>query len=392
MRRSLAVIALGLAFACGKRGDPHPPVPIIPKATSALVVAQRGAKLILSWSFPSLTTTGQKLGAIRRVVVYRYSEPLPVTEPPRDTKTPTPGDIDSTVPTAIALFAKVPPIGRQQFTRLRQRVDSLESSELPAATSGARLVYEDSSDFHTSDGRPLRVNYAVVTEGATAKSEMSNIASVVPIDVPVPPDSLAVKALPEGLVLTWNAPTKVIAGSEKPHIAGYNVYRLPKDQQIDQTATPINVSPVSQTTYTDVPPYGVHRYVVTAVAVSGTPRIESDPSAPASAEFKDLVPPPTPTGLTALIEPAAVRIVWDAVQAPDLAGYRVYRTEGVGIDQPKPIGRIPLTPNAPLTETHLTDPGLDRGIAYFFEVTSVDKSGNESKPAKTDWVVIPKNP
>src|SRR5438477_5252479 len=135
MRKSLAAAALVLALACGKRGDPHPPVPIIPKATSDLVVAQRGANLILSWSFPSLTTTGQKLGAVRRVVVYRYSEPLPVTEPPRDTKTLMPGDIDPTVPTAISLFAKVPPIGRQQFTRVRQRVDSLEGSELPAATA-----------------------------------------------------------------------------------------------------------------------------------------------------------------------------------------------------------------------------------------------------------------
>ena len=392
MRKSLAAAALVLALACGKRGDPHPPVPVIPKATSDLVVAQRGANLILSWSFPSLTTTGQKLGAIRRIVVYRYTEPLAVTEPPRDTKTLMPGDIDPTVPTAIALFAKVPPIGRQQFTRLRQRVDSLEGSQLPAATAGARLVYEDSPDFHTSDGRPVRIDYAVVTESTTAKSEMSNVSSIVPIDVPVPPDSLTARAQPEGLVLTWNAPAKVVTGNEKPHIVGYNIYRLAKDEQIGQSATPVNTSPVSQTTYTDVPPYGVHQYVVTAVASTGSPRIESDPSASASAEFKDLVPPPTPTGLTALIEPTAVRIVWDPVQAPDLAGYRVYRTEGVGIDQPKPIGRIPLTPHAPLTETHLTDPGLDRGIAYFFEVTSVDKSGNESKPAKTDWVVVPKNP
>jgi hypothetical protein len=391
MRKSLAAAALVLALGCGKRGDPHPPVPVIPKATSDLVVAQRGANLILSWSFPSLSTTGAKLGAIRRVVVYRYSEPLPVTEPPRDTKTLMPGDIDPTVPTAIALFAKVPPIGRQQFTRVRQRVDSLESSQLPVATAGARLVYEDSPDFHTSDGRPVRIDYAVVTEGTSAKSEMSNIAAIVPVDVPVPPDSLTARAQPEGLVLTWNAPAKVIAGDEKPHIAGYNIYRLPKGEQIGQTATPVNTAPVSQTTYTDAPPYGVHQYVVTAVASTGPPRIESDPSAPASAEFKDLVPPPTPTGLTALIEPNVVRIVWDPVQAPDLAGYKVYRWEGVGIEKPVVIPkRIPVS--GLLTETHLIDSGLSPGIAYYFEVTSVDKSGNESKPAKTDWVVVPKTP
>src|SRR5205823_13872519 len=223
----------------------HPPVPVIPKATSDLVVAQRGAKLILNWSFPSLTTTGQKLGGIRRVVVYRYDEPLPVAEPPRDTKTLMPGDIDPTVPTAIVLFAKVPPIGRQQFTRLRQRVDSLEGSQLPAATAGARLVYEDSPPFHSADGRPLRVNYAIVTEGETARSEMSNLATIVPIDVPVPPAALAAKAAPEGLVLTWTAPTKVMTGDEKPRITGYNIYRLTKGEEITETSTPVNSAPVS---------------------------------------------------------------------------------------------------------------------------------------------------
>lgn len=383
---------VALLIACGKRGDPHPPVPVIPKATSDLVVAQRGTKVILSWSFPSLTTAGQKLGTIRRVVLYRYTEELPVTQPPRDVKTLLPGDIDPTIPTAISLFAKVPPIGRQLFTRQRQRIDSLEGSELTGATEGARLVYEDSPPFHTSDGRPLRLDYAVVTEGQTAKSEMSNIVSIVPIDVPFPPDGVTATAKPEGVVLTWSVPQKNATGNEKPHIVGYNIYRSLRGQQAEELATPANTSPVSQTTYTDVPPYGAYQYVVTAVASTGPPRIESDPSAPATAEFKDLLPPPPPTGLTALVETNAVRLVWDAVDAPDLAGYRLYRTEGSGIEVLKVVGRIPLAVNPPLTQTNFTDSKVDHGISYFYEVTSVDKSGNESKPVKTDWVLVPKTP
>jgi len=381
-----------LLIACGKRGDPHPPVPVIPKATSDLLVAQRGTQVILSWSFPSLTTAGQKLGAIRRVVLYRYTEELPVTQPPRDTKTLLPGDIDPTVPTAISLFAKVPPIGRQQFTRLRQRIDSLEASDLPAATEGARLVYEDSPAFHTSDGRPLRLDYAVVTEGQTAKSEMSNVVSIVPIDVPVPPDGVTATAKPEGVVLTWHAPPKAVTGNEKPHIVGYNVYRSPRGQQAEELATPANTSPVSQTTYTDAPPYGSYQYVVTAVALTGPPRIESDPSEPATAEFKDLLPPPAPTGLTALVETNAIRLVWDAVEAADLAGYRLYRTEGSGLQELKIVARIALVVNPPLTQTNYTDTTVNHGISYFYELTSVDKNGNESKPVKTDWVLVPKTP
>src|SRR5438045_1463541 len=208
MRKTLAAAALVLAFACGKRGDPHPPVPVIPKATSDLVVAQRGAKLILSWSFPSLTTTGQKLGDIRRIAVYRYSEPLPVTEQ-------VPPEVETTTPTAITLFAKVPPISRPQFTKLHQRLDTMDKTELPAAAAGAKLIYEDQPAFQTTDGRPVRVNYAVVTEGVGGRSEMSNIATIVPLVVPLAPEGLTATAKPEGLVLTWNGPNKVIEGNEK---------------------------------------------------------------------------------------------------------------------------------------------------------------------------------
>src|SRR6266566_2835500 len=109
-------------LACGKRGDPRPPVPIIPKATSDLVVTQRGSKVILAWSYPSLTTSGQGLHDVRRVVLYRASEELPVAQA---------GTVDTSSAEPIVLFAKIPPLTPSQFTKLRTRVDSIESSSLP---------------------------------------------------------------------------------------------------------------------------------------------------------------------------------------------------------------------------------------------------------------------
>jgi hypothetical protein len=385
------VLFLMLVVACGKRGDPHPPVPIIPQATSDLVVAQRGTKVILSWSYPALTTAGQKLTGVRRVVVYRYVEELQVTQPPRDIKTLLPGDIDTTIPPAMALFAKVPAPGPSQFAKLRQRLDSIEGANLPTATVGARLVYEDEPQFHTSDGRPVRLDYAVATETNTATGTSSNLATIVPLDVPVPPGNLVATAKAEGVALAWQAPQAVIAGSEKPRITGYNVYRVVQGQTADELTAPINSAPIGQTTYTDAPAYGTYEYRVTAVAAAGPPRIESDPSAAVSATFKDLVPPATPTGLTALVETGAVRLVWDPVEVADLAGYKVYRIEGSGI----PISRISkpllLTPT-PITTTYYRDTGVELGISYYYQITAIDKSGNESAPAKIDWVLVPKTP
>lgn len=349
--------------ACGKRGDPHPPVPVIPKATTDLLVAQRGPKVLLTWGYPSLTTAGKSMTGIKRVAVWRSIEELPVLQPQAPVK----------------------------FLKVRARVDSIEGANLPAATTGARLTYEDTPPLHAADAKAVRLNYAVVTEGTSANSDLSNIVFIAPLDVPVAPAGLTATAKREGVILAWTAPDKTISGASNPAIGGYNVYRFPHGQPADDFAKPVNTTPITATTYTDNPPYGQHDYFITAVAAPGPPRIESEPSTIAGATFKDLVPPPPPTGLTALVETAGVRLVWDAVEAPDLAGYKVYRTEGTGIETLRSVGTIPLT-GALLTATNYRDTSVNHGISYYYEVVSVDKSGNESAKAKTDWVLVPKTP
>src|SRR5258706_11162412 len=117
--KKLVVLLAVAVLACGKRGDPFPPVPIIPKATTDLLVAQRGPKVLLSWSYPSMTTAGKSMTGIRRVVVWRSVEELPVSQPPHE-----PGDADPAHPQTIQLFSKIPTLAPAQFLKLRNRVDS----------------------------------------------------------------------------------------------------------------------------------------------------------------------------------------------------------------------------------------------------------------------------
>jgi len=388
--KKFLALSLVVLAACGKRGDPHPPIPIIPQATSDLVVSQRGPNVVLAWSYPSLTTAGKKLDVVRRVVVYRYAEELPATQPPRDVKTLLPGDVDPTQPRAIALFAKVPGLTPAQFSRLREKVDSIESAKLPEATSGAKLIYTDTPEFHTKDGRPVRLNYAIVTEGGTTRSDVGNVAAIVPIDVPLPPSNVAAAPKAEGVVLTWTAPEKAATGDAKPFIAGYNVYRIAKGETPGELTPPVNTAPISTTTYTDAPPYGDFDYRVTAVART-SPRIESDPSPVVTATFKDLMPPPTPASITALVETKSVRPVWDAVDAPDLANYVIYRTEGVGHGEPKEAGTFAEF-ILPAGTTTVLDKDPSPGIEYKYAVTARDKNANESKRVSTGWVLVPKAP
>ena len=384
--KRLGVVFLLLAAACGKRGDPRPPIPIIPQATSDLVVTQRANDIVLSWSYPSLTTTGQSLTQLRRIVVYRYSEPLPPSASTRPPDSPEPG-----VPDAVAQFAKVPELTPVQFTRLSERVESMESANLKDATVGSKLSYRDSPQMRTIEGRPMRLTYAIVSEGENARSPLSNLVAIVPLPVAVPPTEVAATPNAGGVVLTWKPPQTSIAGGTAPIISGYNVYRGSEEESVGRTFdSPVNETLISATTWTDVPSYGKHVYRVTAVATNGPPRIESQPSAPVTVTFKDLVPPPPPATVSALVETTAVRLIWDAVDAPDLAGYRIQRAEGTGLETLREVGKFPLT--ALTQETTYLDTTVQVGISFRYEVTALDKNGNESAPVSTGWVLVPRTP
>ncbi len=368
-----------LVLACGKRGDPRPPVPVIPKPTTDLLVTQRADQVILSWSYPSLTTAGRSLTDIRRISVFRYVEELPAEN-------------DPSIPQPIALFAKIPTLPQAQFIKLSNRVDSIEKANLTSATAGTKLVFADKPAFRAADGRPVRITYAVVTEGAEARGAISNLAVIVPLPVATAPAGLTATAKAEGVVLAWEEPKTSVSGDEAPVIGGYRIYRSSPGEAVNEFAVPISTGPVRATTYTDMPAYGDHEYRITAVAVEGPPLLQSDMSAPVRVTFRDLVPPAAPASLTALVEPRVIRLLWEAVDAPDLAGYRLYRSEGTGHGADvKDIGNIPIGTGIQ-TATNFADDRIDLGIGYRYAVTAVDKSGNESSRTWTDWVVAPKTP
>lgn len=391
MRKVLSALVL-VVLACGKRGDPRPPIPVIPQATSDLVVTQRASRVILTWSYPALTTAGRNLTDIQRISIHRYEEDLPVSPGGRDPKTLTPGEVDTAAPQPLVMFSRVPTITQVEFAKLSNRIQSIEKANLAGATAGGRLVFTDTPRFRSTDGRPVRLTYAVVTEGLTARSEISNLAIIVPLPVGVPPPDVTAAAKADGVTVTWKAPQTSVGGVEGPIVTGYNVYRTAPGTVPGDLDAPINTAPVIGTTYADTPSYGEHDYRVAAIATTGPPLMQSDPSAPARVNFRDLIPPPVPASITPLIEQRAVRLIWEPVEAADLAGYRVYRSEGTGHGADiKDIGTVALV-NEIVTATSITDPNADLGIAYRYGVASIDKSGNESARVWTEWVVAPKTP
>lgn len=377
MRLKTAILLILFLAACGKRGDPIAPVPVIPKATSDLAVTQRGDVVELSWSYPSLTAAGESLRDVTKIVVYRYLEGLPASLAGKNPVTATPGATEPGTPLPVALFKDVPVITPDQFVKLKVRLDTLNATAIPTYTVGARVLYADRPPGKTEDGRPARVTYAVVTQTESGTSELSNLATIVPLVAPNPPTGLAAKAVQEAVVLAWTEPAK----REGADVAGYNVYRFSPEGPIDELGTPVNAEPLAETTYKDAPPYGSYRYAVTTVASVGPPLVQSEPTPSVFAEFKDLMPPAAPANVATLVESNAVRLVWDPVDAPDLAGYKVYRAAG--------SEKTVLTP-ASINDTNYRDTSITPGVSYVYSVTSTDKNGNESAASAAPAIIVAK--
>jgi len=85
----------------------------------------------------------------------------------------------------------------------------------------------------------------------------------------------------------------------------------------------------------------------------------------------DFVPPATPTGLVATPGDTQVSLNWNDNVEGDLAGYNVYRSQTSGGPYTKVNGSLVLVSN-------YTDTGLTNGVTYYYVVTAVDTSDNES--------------
>jgi len=86
-------------------------------------------------------------------------------------------------------------------------------------------------------------------------------------------------------------------------------------------------------------------------------------------KYTDVTAPVIPAGLTAVPGDAQVSLDWDDNAEADLKEYNVYRADGSG---------GPYTEIATVTNSAYTDIGVSNGMTYYYVVTAVDESGNES--------------
>jgi len=350
--------------ACGKKGDPEPPIRMVPAGTDQLAVVRRGDELLLELPYPQTTAAGTPLPGVSEVAVWQLVWPVP------------------------AGAAGPPEVDERRFLVAATPVRVIAAEELPQVVRGDRIALSLPVPEPPAEaaGAAAAVTVAVKTSGPGGEeSAFSNRVSFLLTEPPEPPTGLQAQGGPGGVRLAWSWKAEAPEEEEAPGLAGFNVYRRKATERT--YGPPLRAVEAGTRTFTDESALFGERYIyaVSAVASRRPVTIESRLAEEVEVDYRDLYPPPVPEGLVALFQMEAqegrVRLVWEASRAPDLAGYLVYRRS------PDTQEFLPLTPE-PIPATEYQDRDLAAGATYSYRVTAVDRAGNESAPSEVATAVI----
>jgi hypothetical protein len=360
---AVAIAAL-LLIGCGAPGDPVAPSPPTPTAIADLSAHQLGDGVALNFSLPAKTIHGDRLVQPPAIEILR-GETKPDGSPNLKSL-----HVVETIPGELA--------AKYQADDRTQIVTPIASAENRSA-----------SGFDTV--------FAIRTRASRKRASVdSNAVKLHIYPVPAPVDQLQSQITENAIDLTWKAPTQTAAG-DPISVTEYHVYRGELDPKSydpkttgpevlhERFAAPLALLGRSNDPhYTDAQfDFGkTYVYLVRGVTTAGNNELESSDSDPAILKPADTFPPSTPLGVVAaaIENPETtppsleVDISWSINSEQDLAGYRVYRSEREGEKGPLVTQDLLLSPA-------YRDTSVASGHRYWYSVTAVDLSGNESAPA-----------
>ena len=366
-RHSLFTVFLLPLFAgCGAPGEPQPPSPPIPAAITDLAAHQLGNGVQLVFTLPGRTVAGDRLAESPATEIFRGA--LNSSGSP-DNKS---FQLVYTIPGALADVYTTQ--GKIQFT------DPLPADDLrahPGATYAYRIRTRISKKKDSADSNTVSLQLYPVAQ---------RIAS---LDAHVTENSID---------LSWPVPALSSATNANESLAGYHIYRGELDpvappptandlSQAKWKSPPILLAPSQSNSYRDTLfDFGkTYVYQIRSLVIAEGNPIESDDSTPVIVTPRDIFPPAAPQNLVVAAIPGengaiTVDLSWSINLESDLAGYHVYRSE-------KPGERGPSLQAELLGSPVYRDLTVQSGHRYFYVVTAVDRTGNESdasEPAIAD--------
>ncbi|MFQ5928190.1 MAG: fibronectin type III domain-containing protein [Acidobacteriota bacterium] len=235
------------------------------------------------------------------------------------------------------------------------------------------LVYREQEKFLFEDrpGLSQTCSYTLrFVNRQGRRSPFSNIVQAARLPPAQPPSNLRREVQQDRIIVRWDPPTENIDGSRPVHLVGY----LVNSKHF-----------VSNPEYTDLEfQFGeVQSYQVQSVTHRADPLIFSEFSDTLKVVPRDEFPPSVPQNITALDLEGKVRILWDTNKEADLRGYFVYRgTDPNQLEKSSQLVRINI----------YQDESVTSGKTYYYQVSAVDKAGNESPKSETVSISIIEGP
>lgn len=346
-----------LIAGCASPGEPYERKPPVPQAVNDLTATRAGNDVVLSFTLPNEAMDRRPISAPLAIEIYRDFEPSPAA-----------GRASLQAPTNPTLRITIP------------------GSMTDRYSDQGRVRYADALSPDDFARHPESAAVYIVRTFASPKksSANSNAAAVNVQPAPGAIDDLKADVTPAAVVLAWTPPK--LLKDATPAIAGYRVYRA----EASPTATPENpllksslvrigeMPPDSQSFRDSEFNFGAtYVYSVRSFAQYPTEMLESTDSNLAIVTPRDTFPPAAPLGLIVVLVPAQgnvqahIELSWAISSETDLAGYNVYRREQADVPPTRLNTELLLTPA-------FRDMNVQSGHVYFYSVTAVDSSGNES--------------
>jgi len=363
----ISVFVCLVVVGCASPGQPIERKAPVPQPVADLAVEQSGNDMVLTFTLPNETVDHRPLRQPPAIEIYRDFEPAPAAGEPA----PATGGLHPVTPANPTLLVTIP---SGMVARYAQR---------------GHVRYADSLNAADFTGHPdSAAMYEVRTRASEKKdSDASNLASVRLYPVPDPIVDLTARVTQSAAVLSWELPQKEAHGGG-PAITGYRIYRAEAapgasdaNPSVKAPLVKIGEAPYAPFTDSQVVFGTTYAYSVRSVVEYPGKTLESADSNVLIVTPKDVFPPAAPLGLVVTFVPAAgntpahLDLSWAISPEPDVAGYNVYRSDQEGTAGIRLTGdwaqKLLLTPA-------FSDMKVQPGQRYFYTVTAVDRSGNES--------------
>ncbi len=411
---------------CGKKGPPLAPVLRVPAQVSAFRVVRADTLVLATLTVPTANVGGDQPADVALVEVYAVTSVRPptlengrvppgltlVASSPVRRPVPPPPPV---VPNAPALPALPVESGLDQGAVVTFREVLTPALSEPVVVPGAPTapagegVVVDGADAAValslplvfgSDTSTLQRHYAAVAASRQGRRGAWSEWRSVPVSPPSGPPSAPVPTFDaSAIALTWTpaqdawqAPGPPADGALDSRPFGpvqpatrYNLYAAAAPgAAVSAPASeaprpaPLNEAPLAMPAFSvSGAGFNTERcFVVRGLDTIHGVDVEGPASPAGCVTPRDTFAPPAPVALEAVAGAGVISLIWEAVDASDLAGYLVFRG-------PSPGEPVTLLTPSPTSATSFEDRTVTPGLRYVYVVVAVDSAtpGNRSVPS-----------